>query len=112
MSAEIEQEYFNLASKDSIRRLFNRRGVHLSELADVIEETVQVSELVTPEGSPPPCRDPDDQKYLHCAFFAGARWLITRDEDLLQADNPTETAIVRPEEFIASAETLGVQLDP
>ncbi|MDH5254967.1 MAG: putative toxin-antitoxin system toxin component, PIN family [Gammaproteobacteria bacterium] len=30
------------------------------------------------------CRDPDDQKFLDLALCAGARWLITRDRDLLK----------------------------
>lgn len=30
------------------------------------------------------CRDPDDQKFLDLALSAGARWLITRDRDLLK----------------------------
>lgn len=30
------------------------------------------------------CRDPKDQKFVDLAVSAGARWLITRDKDLLK----------------------------
>lgn len=36
-----------------------------------------------PAGTPPRCRDPDDQKFLDLAHRTGARWLLTRDDHLL-----------------------------
>jgi putative PIN family toxin of toxin-antitoxin system len=110
-SDEIEAEYYSLASKDSIRRLFNRHGVELSELIDVIEEAVRLGEKVEPKGTPPPCRDPKDRKYLHCALFAGVRWLVTRDRDLLEAAAPRGVAITTPENFVASMQEIGFRLD-
>jgi predicted nucleic acid-binding protein len=32
----------------------------------------------------PRCEDPDDQKFLELAWYAGARWLVTRDKALLK----------------------------
>jgi putative PIN family toxin of toxin-antitoxin system len=32
----------------------------------------------------PPCRDPDDQKFLCLAAREKARWLLTRDKELLR----------------------------
>ncbi|WP_217126751.1 PIN domain-containing protein [Hydrogenophilus thiooxidans] len=32
----------------------------------------------------PRCRDPEDQKFLECAWFHQATWLITRDKALLR----------------------------
>ncbi|HEY6720963.1 MAG TPA: PIN domain-containing protein, partial [Burkholderiales bacterium] len=32
----------------------------------------------------PACRDPDDQKFLEAALFAGAEFLVTKDKALLE----------------------------
>lgn len=51
---------------------------------------------VLDDGSHPPgtvalprCRDPDDQKFLQLAQRAGARWLLTRDDELLRLSRRT-----------------------
>ena len=54
----------------------------------------------------PLCRDPEDQKFLECAWFHRATWLITRDRALLalarhRALRPV-LAIVRPEAWVAA----------
>lgn len=38
------------------------------------------------------CRDPDDQKFVDLALSAGARWLITRDRDLLKLRKKVKAA--------------------
>lgn len=54
----------------------------------------------------PRCRDPEDQKFLECAWFHHATWLITRDKALLRLARrrqlpPTGgTAIVTPEAWV------------
>jgi putative PIN family toxin of toxin-antitoxin system len=48
------------------------------------------------------CRDPDDQKFIDLAAAHGARWLITRDRDLLALRRPAATigvAIVPPQRW-------------
>ncbi len=53
----------------------------------------------------PPCRDPDDQKFLEIARDAGATHLITRDKALLRLGKHrlvrTLYFIMSPERFIA-----------
>ncbi len=34
----------------------------------------------------PRCADPDDQKFLELALASGARWLISKDKELLKLD--------------------------
>jgi putative PIN family toxin of toxin-antitoxin system len=34
----------------------------------------------------PRCADPDDQKFLQLALASGARWLISKDKELLKLD--------------------------
>lgn len=53
--------------------------------ADLMRQWESLAVLVG-DIAPAPCRcrDPDDQKFLDLALSAGARWLITRDRDLLK----------------------------
>ena len=40
----------------------------------------------------PRCADPDDQKFLELALAAGARWLLSKDNELLKLDRRTRAA--------------------
>lgn len=110
-STPINDEYFELARKDGILRLLQRRGVAIAEFADMILEIYGHSEHVTPTGRPPPCRDEDDRKYLHCAVAGRALWLVTRDRDLLDLGMIGDARIVEPLGFIAALEDRSVALD-
>jgi putative PIN family toxin of toxin-antitoxin system len=46
------------------------------------------------EGDPdlPRCADPDDQKFLELALACGARWLLSKDKELLKLDRRTRSA--------------------
>lgn len=37
----------------------------------------------------PRCADPDDQKFLQLALASGARWLLSKDKELLKLDRRT-----------------------
>ncbi len=45
-------------------------------------------------------RDPDDDKIVACAVAAGARYLVTRDLDLLSLGSFQTIAIISPEDFL------------
>ena len=51
----------------------------------------------------PRCRDPDDQKFLELALRSGARWLLTRDDQLLALGRRTARegwfAVLTPQEW-------------
>ncbi|GGY13872.1 hypothetical protein GCM10008098_00630 [Rhodanobacter panaciterrae] len=57
-------------------------------------------QLLTPEASMvgeddlplPRCADPDDQKFLELALASGARWLLSKDKELLKLDRRTRSA--------------------
>ena len=55
----------------------------------------------------PRCADPDDQKFLQLALSSGARWLLSRDNDLLALDRRMQRdglfGIVSPQLWPASA---------
>ncbi|WP_426700955.1 putative toxin-antitoxin system toxin component, PIN family [Rhodanobacter sp. Col0626] len=40
----------------------------------------------------PRCADPDDQKFMELALVAGARWLLSKDNELLKLDSRTRNA--------------------
>jgi putative PIN family toxin of toxin-antitoxin system len=40
----------------------------------------------------PRCGDPDDQKFLELALASGARWLLSKDNELLKLDRRTRSA--------------------
>jgi len=44
------------------------------------------------ETSLPRCGDPDDQKFLELALASGARWLLSKDRELLKLDGRTRRA--------------------
>ena len=56
--------------------------------------------LVFPEGTLHICRDPDDDKFLNCAVNAGARYLVSGDDDLLVLKEIYGIPILKPREFL------------
>ena len=75
-----------------------RQAAHLQQLDALVDSTV--AELADAP-RPPRCRDPDDQKFLELAARTGARWLFTRDDELLRLSRRTQRemglVIVTPE---------------
>jgi uncharacterized protein len=73
---------FELAEVLARPGLFN---VAPDRQAELLRQWASLAVLVG-DTTPAPCRcrDPDDQKFLDLALCAGARWLITRDRDLLK----------------------------
>ncbi len=61
---------------------------------------VRNSILIRPEGTFRLCRDPNDDKFLHCAVSAGAKFLVSGDKDLLILKRVSETDILTPKAFL------------
>lgn len=62
----------------------------------------------------PRCADPDDQKFLELALASGARWLLSKDKELLKLDRRTRSAglfVIRLPQLwsIAEARSTGAQ---
>lgn len=60
---------------------------------DAIAHWVEVSPGVEAQKY---CRDPDDDKFIHAALSADARWLVTGDDDLLVLRVAGGTRILTP----------------
>jgi predicted nucleic acid-binding protein len=87
------------AHKPSVVRYFAKRGVTAAEYGAIVSDLWQRSEVIHPAGEPPPCRDEDDRKYLHCARDANADFLVTSDNDLLTVESIGGCRIVTPSEL-------------
>ena len=59
----------------------------------------------------PRSRDPKDDPFLACALAARAKYLITRDEDLLVLGKPFGIQTITPENFLARLRESGGPLD-
>ena len=60
----------------------------------------QHATVIHPAGHPRLCRDPDDDKFLHCALSAGARILVTGDKDLLSMARVGDVELLPPTAFL------------
>ncbi len=70
--------------------LFNVAPERQARLLREWESMATVVENIAP--APCHCRDPLDQKFVDLALSAGARWLITRDRDLLKLRKKVKAA--------------------
>lgn len=60
----------------------------------------QHATVVNPAGHLRLCRDPDDDKFLHCALSAGVRFVVSGDKDLLSMDQVADVEILTPTAFL------------
>jgi len=60
----------------------------------------QHATVIHPAGHPRLCRDPDDDKFLHCALSAGARALVSGDKDLLSMGRVADVELLTPAAFL------------
>ena len=100
------QERIDVVVSPSILKEYDRvlEEMERKKSTDVVEEwrgfIIRQSILIYPEGKFRLCRDPHDDKFLHCAISAGAKLLISGDKDLLVLKRVSETDIVSPKAFL------------
>lgn len=112
LSEEIRDEYFEIAQRPSVVRLFARHGIAVSTYLDVLRDLCAEAEIVAPDGEAPPCRDETDRKYLHCAVAAQVDFLISRDDDLLDLESVETIPIVDPGSLLTTLRRQAEPLDP
>lgn len=85
------------ANRPAISTAFDAFVHHLPD-----EESTAQDEALLPT-----CADADDQKFLQLALAAGARWLISKDKELLKLDRRSRNAglfpILLPEQWSLAA---------
>lgn len=63
------------------------------EAYDALIQLLPLEASTAPDDIPlPRCADPDDQKFLELALASGARWLLSKDNELLKLDRRTRSA--------------------
>jgi putative PIN family toxin of toxin-antitoxin system len=88
--------------RDEWRRVLHypQLPIEATQRAALVAAFDAVVELLPPEASAghageaglPRCADPDDQKFMELALASGARWLLSKDKELLKLDRRTRGA--------------------
>ena len=115
--------FWNGESRDCFG-LWARRRFHLAITLPIFEEHSQVAHRLArrlPEVNPEPwlkwietkakiyepsvlgkqrSRDPKDDPFLACAVAGGARFLVSKDKDLLDMERPFGIQILTPGQFL------------
>ena len=60
----------------------------------------QHARVIYPIGHQQWCRDPDDDKFLHCALSARVRIVVTGDKDLLSMGRVEDVELLNPTAFL------------
>ncbi len=81
-----------------MRRLVRQVGATPSFSASV-ERYLESAEMVEPVPVPERAADPDDQKFLECAA-AGADYLVSSDNHLLDVRGAGRALVVKPAQFL------------
>ena len=93
VSPEILTEYQRLLAE-----LERARPAGLADAWTVF--IAQHATVIHPADHPRLCRDPDDDKFLHCALSAGARALVSGDKDLLSMVRVADVEMLTPTVFL------------
>lgn len=78
-------------------RIRDKYGLDENEIAEFLRLLAQKSLPVIPTGNLQICRDPDDDLVLETAQLGGARYMVSRDDD-----------IKRDQDLIAQMEACGI----
>lgn len=84
---------------------WDARGVDRATLNARHAAATRLVEVAAPRAGlrEPRCRDPHDQKFVELALRAGARWLVTKDRDLLKLRRAMAgygCGVVQPQAFL------------
>lgn len=112
LSAAIVDEYFEIAQRPSVVRLFARHGVAVAEYLAVLRDLCADAETIIPDGEAPACRDEKDRKYLHRAVAARIDFLVSYDADLLDLGSIEAIPILDPGTFLRIVQQSGEPFDP
>lgn len=90
----IKAEYVSKLEDRRVVALFERHGVALSDVLDVIEELCQRATRYVLAGEAPSFRDEKDRQYLHCVEISEADYLVTFDAAILEQGAHGRTIIL------------------
>jgi len=87
---------------DEYRRILSAFDLrHGGDIAEpLVQAIVAHAVVVDPVGKETYSRDPDDDKFIHCAQSANAVYIVSGDKDLLTLKNVDDIRIVTAREFL------------
>jgi putative PIN family toxin of toxin-antitoxin system len=98
VSQEILAEYRKALGYEHVRKL---HGLSLREIEDLVDELADLCVLVTlPGGTISISADPDDDKFLKCAYRGRAEYIVSGDKHLLSLKSYGDIQIVSPAVFL------------
>lgn len=96
-TGKIFDEYIRVMKKiDKNERMVNKWSAFILENSVFVDDKRLVNI----------CRDPEDNKFLDCALFAKARYIISGDDDLVSLKKTGKTKIVTPGEYLEILERM------
>jgi len=98
MTGEILQEFREVLSRPKFASKIRER---LTTVEEIMQSVLRLVALYPPS---PPVKvvlaDPDDDKFIACAIAAGAKYLISGDDHLLDLEKHAGVDIVTVREFL------------
>ena len=91
-TVEIIEEY-----KEIVAEMINKKKGKLT--TDILNPFITKLELIEPVTHTDICRDPDDNKFLSCAYDAKALYIVSGDKDLLDLKKIEGIEIVTAKKF-------------
>jgi len=92
VTPDLLAEYRRIAAEVGIKT-----GTEPMEVLDWLENK---AENVEPVPIRKLSRDADDNIFVGCALASGAKFIVTRDKDLLELEKPFGIEVVQPREFL------------
>jgi putative PIN family toxin of toxin-antitoxin system len=92
VTSEILTEYQETV--DELKARYPQNPLHIS-----LNKIAEVSRLVIPSRKFELCRDPDDNKFIDCAYAGKCIYIVSGDKDLLVIGAVEDIEIVTPEQF-------------
>lgn len=109
-NAECRSEWLQVLHYPQLQ-LSDDRRTRLSQAFDSLACLLPEGAVARETSPLPRCADRDDQKFLQLAFDSGARWLLSRDRDVLALGRRTARAgwfeIVTPQAWSFPTEDAG-----
>jgi uncharacterized protein len=97
LSAEILKEIEDVLKRPKIIRIVESAGL---TFIDIINKISECSIIVRPDSVFNICRDKKDNKFLDCAAYSNADYIVSGDEDLLSLKQVDNIRIIKTSEAL------------
>lgn len=103
ISEDILKELLDVLYRSNLKKKYDPSGnITISDILNILSEAT----IITPSQKIEICRDPHDNKFIECAIAAGANYIISGDEDLLNIKEYGNVKIIRIDTFLKILDSL------